>query len=810
MRIRLHWEILGQDSRYAVRALLRTPTFTLAAVLAMALGIGAGTAVFSVVDRILFRSLPYPGDGRLVSLGMVAPIAPQEFLLGYDYLDWRAARTPFESMGAWSGVGDCDLTDANPVRLRCGTVDAHLLPTLGIQPIMGHNFTPREDQPGAPKVALISYGLWRSRFGGDAGVVGKSISLDGQPFTISGVLPPQFELPTLAPADLLVPQAMDEAAQAARKATTLLYAVGRLKPGATAEQARAALEPLFAKSMNDVPPNFRKDVSLRVRSLRDRQIHDATLASWILLAAVLAVLLIACANAANLLLARAAGRRRELAVRAALGAGRTRLVRQALTESLLLAMTGGAAGCALAALLLRVFVAIAPEGIPRLHQATVDTRVLLFSLGISLAAGLLFGLAPAIESPRAELLGGWRTVGMRSHLLRQALVAAQIAISVVLLAGAGLLLRSLWNLENQPLGMRVDGVLTATVTLGQKSYADPERRRAFFEEWEARLRRTPGVAEVALASALPPVTDVTMSMLYGAIDVQGRPRYTNGTGGNVAWRTVTPGYFAVLKIPVLRGRGFREEDRDADQNAVLLNDALARRMFPGEDPLGKQIQPGRSGPWLNVIGVVGNVKNSGPVEDAGPEYYLIRKHATANIGRSATAVVRTTADPRGMARWLRAEVADLDPTTPVSIESMGQHVGKLAEGPRFDAVLLGLFAGMGLLLAVIGLYGVVSFLVTQRTQEIGVRMALGATPAAITRMVLRHAARSTAAGAVLGAIGSLFALRLLSSMLFHVSAHDPWTVAAVLAMLAAVAMLAAWVPLRRAARVNPVEALRQE
>jgi predicted lysophospholipase L1 biosynthesis ABC-type transport system permease subunit len=233
-------------------------------------------------------------------------------------------------------------------------------------------------------------------------------------------------------------------------------------------------------------------------------------------------------------------------------------------------------------------------------------------------------------------------------------------------------------------------------------------------------------------------------------------------------------------------------------------------MFPGEDPLGKQIQPGRSGPWLNVIGVVGNVKNSGPVEDAGPEYYLIRKHATANIGRSATAVVRTTADPRGMARWLRAEVADLDPTTPVSIESMGQHVGKLAEGPRFDAVLLGLFAGMGLLLAVIGLYGVVSFLVTQRTQEIGVRMALGATPAAITRMVLRHAARSTAAGAVLGAIGSLFALRLLSSMLFHVSAHDPWTVAAVLAMLAAVAMLAAWVPLRRAARVNPVEALRQE
>jgi putative ABC transport system permease protein len=806
----MHCEILAQDARYAMRALRRTPAFTLAAILAMALGTGAGTAVFSVVDRILFRSLPYPDDGRLVSLGMTAPIAPEEFLLGYDYLDWRAAATPFESMGAWSGVGDCDLSDANPVRLRCGYVDARLLPTLGIRPVLGHNFTREEDRPQAPKVALISYGLWRSRFAGDAGVVGTALTVDGQPVTITGVLPPQFELPTLAAVDLLVPQALDEPAQLSRRSAALLYVVGRLKPGATVGQARAALEPLFARSMKDVPANFRKDVGLRLRPLRDRQIHDARLASWILLAAVLAVLLIACANVANLLLARSAGRRRELAVRAALGAGRMRLVRQALTESLLLAAAGGVAGCALAAMLLRAFVAIAPEGIPRLQQAAVDMRVLLFSLAVSLAAGLLFGLAPALESPRAEMLAGWRTLGARSHLFRQALVAAQIAISVVLLAGAGLLLRSLWNLENQPLGMRVDGVLTATVTLGQKTYADPARRLAFFEEWEARLRQTPGLTGAALTDYLPPVTDVAIEMIYNLIEVEGRPQDTNGTGGTVVWRSVTPGYFAVLGIPIVRGRAFLEEDRGADRNPVMLNEALARHMFPGEDPVGKRIRPGRRGPWLSVIGVAANVKNSGLVDDAGPEYYLIRKHAADNVGPTATAIVRTSAEAGGMAPWLRAEVAALDPTIPVAIESMARRVGKLAEGPRFNAVLLALFAGMGLLLATIGLYGVVSFLVAQRTQEIGVRMALGATPPAIAGMVLRHAARSTAAGAVLGWVGSLFALRLLHTMLFQVPARDPWTVAAVLVILAAVAMLAAWVPSRRAARVNPVEALRQE
>jgi predicted permease len=525
--------------------------------------------------------------------------------------------------------------------------------------------------------------------------------------------------------------------------------------------------------MQDVPPNFRKDVSLVVRPLRDLQIHDARLASWILLSAVLAVLLIACANVANLLLARMAG-------------------------------------CALAVVLLRAFVAIAPEGIPRLHQATVDLRVLLVTFGAALLCGLVFGLAPAFTSPRAETLVGWRTVGSRGQFFRHALVAAQIAISVVLLAGAGQLLRSLWTLQNQPLGMRVEGVMTATVTLGEQSYGDSARRLAFFENWEARLRRIPGVTKAALVNALPPVTDVTLSMLYNSIAVPGRPPDTNGTGGTVAWRSVTPDYFAVLGIPVLRGRGFREEDRRADGEEVIFNDALARRMFPNEDAIGRRIQPGRRGPWLTVIGVVGDVKNSGLVNDAGPEYYIVRKHEGGDLGRTATAIVRTTADPGGMARWLRAEVAAIDPAAPVVVESMERHVDKLAQAPRFDALLLSLFAAMGLLLATIGLYGVVSFLVAQRRPEIGVRMALGATPAAIAGLVLRHAARSTAAGAILGIAGSLFALRLLGAMLFHVPARDPWTLCGVTAMLIAISLFAAWIPARRAARVNPVEALRQE
>ena len=809
MTIRDRLDILAQDLRYAARGFVRSPTFTIAAVFAIALGTGAGSAVFSVVDRILFRSLPYQQADRLVSFGFVAPIIPQEFMLGTDYVEWRARQQPFESISSWTGVTDCDLTTANPVRVACAQVEARFLSTLGIRPIAGRNFTRDEDRPNAPPVALLSYGLWRSRFGGDRHVVGKTIPLDGQSVTILGVLPLEFEMPTLEHADILVPQALDEEQQHRPNAGRPLWSIARLKPGVTPAQAAASLQPLFLESLQFVPGPFRKEVTLRVRFLRDRQIHDARLASWTLLGAVLAVLSIACANVANLLLARAATRQRELAVRLALGASRGRLVRQTLTESLLLAAIGGLAGCLLAAALLRVFVTIAPEGIPRLQQATVDLRVLLFSLTISLASGIVFGLAPALEHPRAETLAGWRSLGSRQYLFRHGLVAAQICASLVLLTGASLLLRSLWNLQNQPLGIRTGRVLTATVTLGQKSYGEPASQLAFFEELERRLHRIPGVTQLAVSDSLP-LGGFKRSMIYSVIDVAGRPRSAEGTGGMVTWRAITPGYFAALGIPILRGRGFQEGDRDPHQNPVILSDALARRMFPSEDPIGKRIQPGRSGPWRTVIGVAGNVKNSALSEPDQPEYYLVRKHSPGQLGRTATVILSGPIDPAALARWVRAEVAALDPTLPVNVETLNQRAGKLAQRPRFNAWLLGLFAGMGLLLSAIGLYGVVSFLVAQRTREIGVRMALGATPAAVARLVLGHAARWTLTGAALGVIGSFFAARWLEAMLFHVSARDPWILAAAVGGLCATAMLAAWLPSRRAARVDPMQALRQE
>jgi putative ABC transport system permease protein len=783
--------------RYAVRGLWKAPTFAFAAIFAVAIGTGAGTAVFSVIDRILFRSLPYAQAGRLVSVGLVAPIIPQEFMLGSDYVVWRTRQTPFQSITSWTGVADCDLTDTNAVRLTCAQVEASFLGTLGVQLTAGRSFTADQDRPNAPRVAILSYGLWQSRFGGDRRVVGKTLPLDGESTTVVGVLPRQFELPGLEHADVLVPQALNLAEQERPRTGRVLRSVARLKPDVTVAQAVAALQPLFKESLEFVPPQFRKEVGLRVRLLRDRQIQDARLASWILLGAVAAVLLIACANVANLLLARAAGRQRELAIRTALGASCWRLIRQALTESLLLAAIGGAAGCVLAILLLRIFVALAPEGIPRLQQASVDARVLLFTLAVSLGSGLVFGWA--------AVAGG----GARRHFVRQGLVAAQICVSLILLTGASLLLRSLWNLQNQPLGMQTDSVLTASITLGQKSYGEPARQLAFFEELEGRLGRLPGVTQLAVSDSLPP-SGPARSTIYSVIDVRGRARSAAGTGGMVTWRSVTPAYFAVLEIPVLRGRAFQEQDRDPRGTAVVLSDTLARRMFPGEDPLGKQIQPGRSGPWLSVVGVAGNVKNSGLAERDDPEFYVVRKHAAETAGRTATVILRTANDPRAMSRWVRATAAELDPTVPVNIETLSQRVGKLAQRPRFNALLLGLFAGMGLTLAAIGIYGVMSFLVTQRTREIGVRMALGATPGAVAGLVLAHAARWTAAGAALGAIGSLWAARLLDSLLFHVSAGDPWTLTSAIALLSGTALAAAWIPARRAARVDPMEALRQE
>jgi putative ABC transport system permease protein len=786
------------DIRYALRGFRRNPLFALTAILVVALGIGATTAVFSVVDRILFRSLPYPHGDRLVTYGMFAPIVPEEFLFGADYLDFRQHQIVFETVTSWSGIADCDLTERNPVRLSCGRVESTFLSTLGIVPLIGRGFSSEDDRANSAPVALLSYGLWQSRFGGDPGIAAKTISLDGEPARVIGVLPAGFEMPTLARADLLVPQRVDD--DMLRRAVTgrPMSVLARLKPGGTAEQAAAALQPQFLKAISALPAGARKQITLRVRSLRDRQIHDVRLASWVLLGSVLAVLLIACANVANLLLVRSAGRQREFATRLALGARQRRLIRQCLTESLVLGVAGGTAGVGIAYWLLRSIVSLAPESIPHLRDATLDGRVLAFTLGWSVLSGVLFGLAPAMQRPR------------RSHMLRNTLVGAQIAFSLVLLTCASLLIRTLWNLENSPFGMRTENVLTAAVSLGQQRYPQPAQQLHFFEQLEERLNRLPGFSATAVADSLPPTTPAR-SRPYGAIQVEGRlpARLAEGFGGLVVWRAVTQDYFSALGIPILRGRGFTEDDRRRGEHNIVLSQSLARRMFPNEDPLGKRIG---AGDWCTIVGVAGDVANGGD-----PEYYIARSHA-ADDGiygnpitlRRGSAVIRTSLSAQAAAEMIRAEIAAIEPTLPVTIETMPQRVYKLAERPRFNAILLGLFAGLGLVLAAVGLYGVISFLVAQRTREIGIRIALGATSGTVARLVLSYAARWTIGGAVVGLLASLGAARLLGSMLYGVSDRDPWAIGVPMVLLLSVALAAAWLPARRAASVDPCDALRHE
>ncbi|HYL95319.1 MAG TPA: ABC transporter permease, partial [Terriglobales bacterium] len=676
----------AKDVHYAFRGFRKNPVFTLAAVCTIALGIGATTAVFSVVDRILFRSLPYPQAERLVSVGITAPIENNEFMLGANYAFWREARLPFTaitSMTAFdSAASGCDLTESHPLRVNCLEVESNFLSTLGLGTIAGRDFTPDDDRPNSPAVALVSYGLWRGRFGGNPTAVGKLISLDGKPVRVVGVLPPEFEMPTLMPADLLLPQRIDWNEQKSQPTGRVLRCFARLKRGVSIEQARAQLQPLFADLLQTTPPQFRNEIHLQLRSLRDRELSDASLAAWVLLGAVLAVLLIACANVANLLLARSASRQRELAVRAALGASRARMIRQALTENLVLALSGGGAGCALGYLLLRVFVGMAPKGLPRLQQSGLDGRVLLFTLAVSVACGMVFGLVPGLHRAPPQLaLAGTRSSSGSRGLFRQILVVAQVAISLVLLAGASLLLRSLWNLQNQPLGMRTDSLLLAEVTLGQQRYPQPEQQLAFFDQLEARLRRLPGVTEIALSDSLPP-GGWQHFHIYGAINLRGRPRAAEGTGGDVTWRSVTPQYFTALDIPIVRGRGFTEADRRPEQHATVISRQLAERLFPSEDPLGKQLQFGE-GSWYTVVGVAADVKNAGLAAAGDPEYYVVRRHSAdggdprSRIDSHAYVVVRTAMKSAAMADWVRREMAALDPTLPVSVDTMRQRVSQL-------------------------------------------------------------------------------------------------------------------------------------
>lgn len=812
---------LLQDVRYALRQFRMSPGFTAVSVLTLALGIGATTAMFTLVDRILFRSLPYPQDDQLVSVGVVAPIIDGEFLFAANYLGWRDQQTSFVGFTSSTGVSDCDLTDDHPVRATCAAVASTFLPTLGIQPLLGRNLTREEDRPDAPKVALLTYGLWQDRFGGDRDVVGRAISLDGQPTRIVGVLPRDFEFPRLARTSILVPEALDESIVQRHEMGTVVRVFGRMKPGASIEQTKAELQPLFRDFVESAPPPFRKVLRLQVRSIKDLQVHDSRRAAWLLLASALAVLLIACANAANLVLARSAGRRNELAIRSTLGAPRVRLFQQRLTESVLLALMGGACGTGLAYVIVQAFVALAPVGIPRLSEAAVDGRVLLFAVLLSLASGIVFGTLPALEKPTVQMLVVKTMVGTRGARLRQMLLAAQVWMAVVLLASAMLFVRSLLRLETEPLGMNPANIVAAQITLGQQKYSGAAERLRFFEELERKLKELPGFASVALSDSLPP-TPPTRTMPYVAVQGEGQPSLgpEQGIGGVVGWRAVTPEYFSVLGIPLLSGRTFEERDRAPGAYSIILNQALAQQMFPDEKALGKTVRFHADRAELaapfTVIGVTGNTQNQGLAGQVGREYYMVRRHTEDDVifhfpgSQRVSIVVRSALGPQTVALELRNAVKTLDSTLPVEVSTLSESVAKLAERPRFSAALLSLFAVVGVLLTALGIYGVVSLLVSQRTQEIGIRVALGATTAEVTRMMVWQASMWVGFGAAAGILGSLVAARWIGSLLFGIRANDPATLAEAAALLLVVALFGAWVPARRAAKVDPMVALRYE
>jgi putative ABC transport system permease protein len=797
------------DLRYAARGLRRSPSFAVAAIVTFAVGIGATTAVFSVVDRILFRSLPYRDAGRLVSLGVTAPIEPQEFMLGYSYYEWQDHQTPFETVTSWTGINNCDLTEQNALRLTCARVEANFLPALGIGPLLGRNFTADEDRPNAPKVALLSYQLWQGRFGGDPSLVGRTIPIDGNPVRVIGVLNRDFELPTLDPADVLMPEGIDPAQQRTANPGRVRWAFARLKSGVGIEQAKAAMEPLFKQMLQTVPPQFRKEVHLKIRSLRDRQLHDAKLAAWILLGAVVLVLMIACANVSSLLLARSAGRQREIAVRSALGATRARLIRQTLTESLMLSLPGTVVGYLLAALLVRAAISVAPAGVPLLEKSHLDLRIAVFAVMASAICSVFFGIVPALSIPKAELLAGRSSTGVKHRKTRGTLVIAQVAVSVVLLAGASLLLRSLWKLQAQPLGMNTERLVTATLSLGEQRYPTSQNEMTFFQELETRLRKLPGVTAVAISDSLPP-GGWHHDHIYAGVRVEGKPLPAEGTGGTVAWRWVTPDYFRVLRVPILRGRSFREEDRNSSDHFIIVSQALANRMFPNEEAVGRHLQPGLEGPWYTIVGVAADVKNGGLTGRDEPEYYRLRRNHAEDWSQDASVTLETALGTQTTETWMRNEIAALDPTLPVVLETMNERVSKLADRPRFEAALLGLFAIVGVLLAGMGIYGVISSLVEQRIPEIGVRLAMGAKRADILRLVGLEGVRMMTAGMFFGVLIASAGTRVLNSLLFGVRRTDPGSFFAVLVLLSLIGGLATWIPAQRATKVEPMEALRYE
>jgi putative ABC transport system permease protein len=807
---------IGQDLRYSMRMLRKFPYFSLVVVMTLGLGIGSTAAVYSVVDRILFRALPYADGDRLVSVGLVHSLEADEFTLGSFFFDWKESQKPFAAIASQqASPSTCDLIGLNSVELSCVRIQADFLPMLGIHPLLGRNFQSEEDRPQGLSVALISYTLWRSRFGSDPGILNQLIDLGGRSVRVVGVLPQHFEIPTLQPADVLLPFQLDEDAQRNSFPGIPMRTFARLRPGLSISQARAEMDALFTSAERKIPPSirkdFRKDFHLSIRSLRDRETEGAQLASWVLLWAVFAVMFIACANVASLMMTRSVAREQEFALRSALGASTPRLIRQNLVEAVLLSLAGAGVGLAFAATLLRIFVALAPAGIPFIGRSHLDLRILTFSILLSLSSGITFGLLPTLAGPRALILTLRRIHSTGHAILRRVLVVTQIATSMVLLTGAVLFLRSFVHMQNQPLGIQMGGVDSVAVALPEFRFPTGQKKMQFYLDAEAAVLRLPGISAVAWADSLPPGGWHDGRRLSD-FSVVGRPRTAMGVGEIVVCRRVTPGYFGVLNIRIIQGRNFSDADRNSKQGFAMLDRSLAARFFHSSSPIGQRFQVGEGtdATLYTIVGVVENVKNGGINKPDTPEIYFLRQNVAEDwtTGRVPLLIVRSVLPSPIVASSLQSRLARLDTSVAIKIEPLSAYVGRLTERPRFETALLGFFAFAGIALAAIGLYGVVASVTAQRTAEIGVRMAMGATRTNILWLVLLEGLRLAALGGALGLGAALALTRVLRGLLFQIGPYDPVSFVDVIVVLVLVTLAATLIPARSAMHIEPSRAVR--
>src|SRR5262245_36973298 len=807
-------QTLWQDLRYGARMLLRNPGITVMAVITLGLGIGANTTMFSVINGLLLRPMPFKDPERLVHLVEKAPKVGFETMgLSFtDFADWRARSRSFERMALYEG-DSFTLVSGNATeraeRVEGARVTASLFPLLSVEAIHGRRFLEEEDKPGAAPAAIIGYGLWQRRFGGDPGIIGHSARIDGESVTIVGVMPAGFGFPVNA--EIWKPMAaeFDENDRGHRGG----YGIGRLRPGVTIETARSEIETVAA-SLEREHPQTNTGIEGAVKPWREALLEGSGDELWLLLGAVCFVLLIACANVANLLLAAGASRAGEMAVRSALGASRASLMRQMLVESLLLALVGGALGLLVALWGADGMTAMFFEGLPAWMEFSIDWRVLAFTLGATTATALLCGVAPGWQASKTDLMsvmkdGARGAVGPRKQRLRNLLVIGEVALAMTLLISAGLMMKSFIRVRQINTGFNADRLMTASITLPETQYSEPAQRNNFYRQLLQRLTATPGVESAALTSSLP--LDESVSSV--GLHVEGKPVPKDISQIPITLLcAVSPGYFHTMGVRLIKGRDFNDTDVEGKKKVVIVDETIARRIFADEDPIGRRIHLGgsKSGEWATIVGIVSSVRHFGLKGDVRMQTYQPYQPASSD-SMTMTIVARGAGDTTSLTSAMRNEVAALDKDLSLyAVRPMAKVVADAMWDEKFFGILFGLFAALALCLAAVGIYGVVSYSVAQRTREIGVRMALGAQTGGVMRMIIRQGLALAGLGAAIGLGGAAVAAQLMKSLLFNVGATDPATFTLMSLSLLAVALAACWIPARRATKVDPMVALRCE